>query len=67
MPTLVPPESDLGVSLRGDPLNILWLVPITSGEAALKLERGAGALYDLFDERDHPVAFSFANPRPAYR
>jgi Suppressor of fused protein (SUFU) len=41
--------------LEGDPVNLLWVVPITTAEADLKLERGMDALIELFDRNKHPV------------
>jgi hypothetical protein len=56
-PPLLEPDRSLheDVLLDGDPLNLLWLVPVTGAEAALKLERGSDALLALFDEHDHPL------------
>ena len=56
LPPIVEPERsrDGELVLDGVPLQLLWVVPITSAEAALKLERGADALLDLLDERGHP-------------
>jgi hypothetical protein len=66
MPSIVSPDSDLGerLTLDNDPVNLVWCVPITSAECQLKLDRGTDALYDLFNERDHPVVFS--GERPSY-
>jgi len=60
MPSIVSPDSTLGERLawRHEPVNLVWCVPITTAECNLKLERGSDALYDLFDERQHPFIFS---------
>lgn len=59
MPSIVAPESDLekNLVLDGDPVNLLWVVPLTTAECEYKLENGVNGIYDLFDEHKHPVAF----------
>ena len=49
---------------KGEPVELLWLVPITAAECQLKLERGSDALLDVFDRVDHP--FVFEGDRPSY-
>lgn len=46
--------------LDGDPVEFLWPIPITLAELELKLNRGYGALMDIFNEVQHPVVL---NPR----
>jgi hypothetical protein len=60
MASIVRPDSELGQSLvfQGDPVHLVWCVPVSSAECELKLEHGADALYDLFDRRDHPFVFT---------
>jgi hypothetical protein len=62
--TVVRPDGELAgkLVLDGDPVHVLWPVPITQAELELKLKRGYGALLDLFDEAHHPVVL---NPRRA--
>jgi hypothetical protein len=62
MPSIVRPDSGLPgeLSFDGEPVEFLWLVPLTSAESDLKLDKGFGAILDLFLERQHPVVF---NPR----
>ncbi len=43
--------------LDGDPVHFLWLVPLTTAECNLKLERGAGAIMELFNKHKHPHVF----------
>jgi Suppressor of fused protein (SUFU) len=43
--------------LDGDPVEFLWVVPISTPECSLKLEKGAGAILHLFDEKRHPHVF----------
>ena len=59
MPSILTPDSGLGERLawKGEPVNLLWCVPISAAECSLKLERGADALYDLFQEKEHPFVF----------
>lgn len=60
MPSVVEPDALLGqmVSIEGAPVNLLWCVPITSPECAMVLERGMPALYQVFDQAQHPHIFS---------
>jgi hypothetical protein len=66
MPSILQPDDSLGERLawRDEPVELVWCVPITAAECDLKLEKGADALYDLFDERQHP--FVFAGDRESY-
>jgi hypothetical protein len=59
MPTILRPDAQLGERLAWEcePVNLVWCVPISTAECALKLERGEDALYDLFQERQHPFVF----------
>jgi hypothetical protein len=54
--SVLKPDSTLAEELviNSDPVNLLWVVPITTPESDLKLERGINALLDLFGERQHP-------------
>ena len=56
---LFAPDNELPghLALDGDPVHLLWVVPLTPAEHRLKLEKGTGALLDLFDRVRHPVAF----------
>lgn len=60
IPTIVGPDKELPDRLRldGDPVNLLWVVPITTAECELKLNDGIGGLLDLFTKFDHPFVFS---------
>jgi hypothetical protein len=53
-PSIEPPEFD-ELTIDKTPCRFLWAFPITDAETDLKLERGAGALLELFDEHalDH--------------
>ena len=42
----------------GEPVHVLWLVPLTHGELELKKERGVDALLDLFSAADLPVVLN---------
>jgi hypothetical protein len=55
--SVVAPERDTYrvVEIEGDPLHILWPVPLTAAELAFKIEHGSLALLDVFNERQ----FSF--------
>jgi hypothetical protein len=60
MDSIIAEDHTLGERLAwaGDPVNLLWLVPITTAECALKLEHGSQALLDLFQRVHHPMVFT---------
>jgi hypothetical protein len=60
MPTIVSPDNDLAkkLLLGGDPVNFLWLVPLSTAECNLKLKKGVDALYDIFEKVHHPYIFN---------
>lgn len=60
MPSIVTPDSSLGEKLQidSDPVQLVWVVPITTAECQLKLDDGTDALYDVFDANDHTFVFS---------
>ena len=59
MPTVVRPDADLGelLTFGGEPVNFLWVVPISAAECKVKVDQGVEALYALFEQRKHPIAF----------
>jgi hypothetical protein len=59
MPTIVRPDSSLSeeLILLGQPVHFLWVVPLSTAECNLKLEKGFDAILDLFDEHEHPHVF----------
>ena len=60
---LLPPLVAKDVTLRedlildGEGVDFLWVVPVTTAECNLKLEKGSDALLDLFQENRHPYVF----------
>lgn len=42
------------LSIDGDPVALIWVVPITSAECKLTMDKGPGELLNLFDEKQHP-------------
>jgi Suppressor of fused protein (SUFU) len=66
MPSILQPDASLGERLawRDEPVQLVWCVPITAAECELKLEKASDALYDLFEEHQHP--FVFAGDRESY-
>jgi hypothetical protein len=66
LPTIVIADSELGkrLSWNGDPINLLWVVPISTTECNLKLEHGTDAVFDLFDSHEHPCIWQ--GPRESY-
>ena len=57
--SIVSPDSKLGERLivNADPVNFLWVVPLTAPELEYKLQKGTDALLELFDEVHHPFIF----------
>jgi Suppressor of fused protein (SUFU) len=45
------------LTLGGDPVHFLWVVPLTTAECNLKLEQGANAILNLFQQHRHPHVF----------
>jgi hypothetical protein len=66
MPSIVQPDARLGAELswRGEPVHLLWCVPISTAECNLKHERGVLALCDVLRARSHP--FIYAGDRASY-
>lgn len=60
MPTIVNRDQALPdqLQLAGEPVNFLWVVPISTAECSLKLEKGMDAIYELFDRHRHPHVFN---------
>jgi hypothetical protein len=52
MPTVLEPDAFLSdhLTIDGDPVNFLWLVPLTRAELDLKIEKGLPALLQRFDD-----------------
>jgi len=60
MPTIISkPDRTLAqeLILDGDAVEFLWVVPLTTAECGLKLERGFAALLELFGRKRHPSVF----------
>jgi hypothetical protein len=59
LPPIIAKDQKLPSELRlnGEPVNFLWVVPITTAECNFKLNNGFDALMDLFDQNQHPYIF----------
>ncbi len=57
--SIVAPDSTFEeqLSLNGDPVNLLWLLPISTPECQYKLDHGADAFYEILDKNQHPFVF----------
>jgi hypothetical protein len=42
------------LTLGGDPVDLLWVVPLTTAECELKLQHGLDALYGVLNQHNHP-------------
>lgn len=45
------------LTLGGDPVEFLWLVPLTTAECNFKLKNGFEAIMDLLGQNQHPYVF----------
>ncbi len=45
------------LKLADDPVSFLWVVPLSTPECNLKLEKGLGAILNLFTQHRHPYVF----------
>jgi hypothetical protein len=59
MPTIVQRDQKLPkeLVLAGDPVHFLWVVPLSTPECNLKLEKGFGAILEVFEKNRHPHVF----------
>jgi len=59
MPTIVTSDGRLPseLELGGQPVHLLWVVPLSTPECNLKLKKGFDAILDLFGEHRHPHVF----------
>jgi hypothetical protein len=59
IPPVIRKDQAIGedLQLAGDPVSLLWTVPLTTAECNLKLEKGLDALLDLFTRHRHPYVF----------
>ena len=59
MPPIVNQDRTLPQELTvdGDPVDLLWVVPLSQKECDLKLAKGVNAIYDLFQKNRHPHVF----------
>lgn len=60
MPAIVGPDNQLPEALQigGDPVEFLWVVPLSQAECDLKLAQGFDAILELFQLRRHPHVFN---------
>jgi hypothetical protein len=45
------------LTLGGDPVRFLWVIPLTTPECNFKLEKGTSAILGLFQQNRHPYVF----------
>jgi len=66
IPPIITPDQRLPqeLTLEGDAVEFLWVVPISSAECGLKLAKGWTSIMDLFDKHRHPPVFD--PKRPSY-
>jgi hypothetical protein len=59
MPPIVMKDQTLPDELKlvGEPVHFLWVVPLTTAECNLKLEKGFDAILELFQRHRHPHVF----------
>jgi Suppressor of fused protein (SUFU) len=59
IPPIIVRDQSLPKDLRldGEPVHFLWVVPLTKAEGELKLAKGAGAIFNLFEQHQHHHVF----------
>jgi hypothetical protein len=59
LPTLLSTDKEMAdqLHLDGTPIELLWVVPLSTAECELKLNRGTDAILDLFDQHEHPFVY----------
>jgi len=59
MPPIVSKDQTLPnrFQINGDPVHLLWVVPLSAAECNYKLQNGFDAMLDLFDQNQHPHVF----------
>ena len=57
LPSIIATDHEIGesVSVEGDPLSLLWVVPISSAERELIIEQDLDVFYNLLDKHQHPL------------
>ena len=60
VPTILSPDNTLpsALSIDGDPVEFLWVVPLSQKECDLKLAKGFAAILHLFQRHRHPHVFN---------
>ena len=55
--TLIKNDQEIfsGFQVAPYPVDLLWVVPITSAEYELKISEGLDPIFDLFDANQHPI------------
>lgn len=55
--TILVSDRNLGEKLafQGEPVEFLWLIPITQAEMTLAVEKDTDVLLEVFEERHHPL------------
>lgn len=54
--SLLETHRQLTLFIRGDNVQLLWCIPITSAELDYKKEHGIDAFLDILDDANHPIA-----------
>ena len=59
IPTILKSDATMSdeLTLADEPVDFLWVVPLTTPECNLKLEKGSKAIFDLFNLHHHPFVF----------
>lgn len=59
LPPLITKDQQLSseLVLGGEPVDFLWVVPLTTAECDFKLKNGFDAVLDLFQQNQHPFVF----------
>ena len=59
LPPIVKKDQDLedDLILDGQGVQFVWMVPVTTPECQLKLDKGSDALLDLLQKKRHPYVY----------
>ena len=57
MPSIIETDHDIceSVVIEGSPLQLLWVVPISSAERQLIMDQNMDAFYELLNKYKHPL------------
>ncbi|WCL51318.1 suppressor of fused domain protein [Leptospira sp. GIMC2001] len=61
---LISSDRSIDINIAGNPLQLLWVLPISDAECKFKLEKGTDGFLDILEKNKHP--FIFEGNRKSY-